>query len=208
MSIVLSVTFPEGLTIAEMAAIFEARGFGPASTFISAANDASAIQAARSVRAAISRGTCSRTPTRCPGGPRRRAPSAPWSSGSSRCSRPRLRAAAEARGLTVRQLVTLASIVEKETAQGGRTSARGGRLLEPSEARHGPAVRSDRDLRAAARQGRSPATCAGTICTSIRRTTPIDMPACRPVQSPRRERRHSRPPRIPADGGLPVLRQP
>jgi UPF0755 protein len=41
----LSVTFPEGLTIAEMGAIFEARGFGPAPTFIAAAKDASAIQA-------------------------------------------------------------------------------------------------------------------------------------------------------------------
>jgi UPF0755 protein len=35
----LPITFPEGLTIDDMAAIFEARGFGPAATFKSAASD-------------------------------------------------------------------------------------------------------------------------------------------------------------------------
>src|SRR4051794_18198921 len=37
---VLSVTFPEGLTAAEMAKIFESHGLGPASAFIAAAKDA------------------------------------------------------------------------------------------------------------------------------------------------------------------------
>ncbi len=38
------ITFPEGLTIAEMAAIFESRGFGPAEAFRQAAADASPIR--------------------------------------------------------------------------------------------------------------------------------------------------------------------
>ena len=42
---------------------------------------------------------------------------------------PELRAQAAARGLSVRQLVTLASIVEKETGNAGGAAARRGRLL-------------------------------------------------------------------------------
>ena len=37
------LTFPEGLTIPEMAKVFESRGFGPARSFIKAASDASLI---------------------------------------------------------------------------------------------------------------------------------------------------------------------
>jgi UPF0755 protein len=39
------ITFPEGLTIAEMAALYETRGFGVAADFVSAANDVTAIRA-------------------------------------------------------------------------------------------------------------------------------------------------------------------
>ena len=110
------LTFREGLTITEMAAIFESQGFGPASTFIDAARDVSIIQALdpaawdlegylfpdtyalprhvqapRVVRAMVDRFQEVLTPA--------------------------MRAAAEARGLSVRQLVTLASIVEKETGR-------------------------------------------------------------------------------------------
>ena len=38
------VTFPEGLNILEMARIYETRGLGPASAFVKAASDASAIR--------------------------------------------------------------------------------------------------------------------------------------------------------------------
>src|SRR5207302_3474991 len=41
---VINVTFPEGLTIAEMAQIFESHGFGPASSFVAAARDPSPIR--------------------------------------------------------------------------------------------------------------------------------------------------------------------
>lgn len=114
---VVSVTFPEGLTIAEMAKIFEMHGFGPASAFVDAAHDPAPIReldpsatdlegylfpetyavprrtdAAKLVRQMVVRFTHVFTPD--------------------------LRHAAAARTLTVRQAVTLASIVEKETAKG------------------------------------------------------------------------------------------
>jgi len=38
------LTFPEGLTIAEMAKVFEARGFGPARAFIKAAGDGALVK--------------------------------------------------------------------------------------------------------------------------------------------------------------------
>jgi UPF0755 protein len=116
----VNVTFREGLTIAEMAAVFEARGFGPAASFRTAASDRSLvsdidpaapdlegylfpetyavsrhIQATQLVRAMVDR--------------------------FKRVLTPELRQAASARDLNVRQLVTLASIVEKET---GATSER------------------------------------------------------------------------------------
>lgn len=111
----LSVTFPEGLTIAEMAAIFEGRGFGPASTFLDAAEDVSLIQAldptARDLEGYLFPDTYAL--------PRRVDASRVVHAMLERFQQvvtPDLRAAAEARGLSLRQLVTLASIVEKETA--------------------------------------------------------------------------------------------
>jgi UPF0755 protein len=115
---VVNLTFPEGLTIAEMANIFESHGLGPASAFVDAARDATPIHAldpeatdlegylfpetyalarrtdaARLVRLMVDR--------------------------FMRVFTPDLRQAAEAHGLSVRQAVTLASIVEKETARPG-----------------------------------------------------------------------------------------
>jgi UPF0755 protein len=113
----LSVTFPEGLTIGEMAAIFEARGFGPASAFISAAKDASAIQALDPAAIDLEGYLFPDTyalPRQTPASRAVRAMVERF----QEVLTPQIRAAAEARGLTVRQLVTLASIVEKETARG------------------------------------------------------------------------------------------
>ena len=45
---VISVTFPEGLTIAEMAKIFESHGLGTAASFVQAAQDPAPIHDARS----------------------------------------------------------------------------------------------------------------------------------------------------------------
>jgi UPF0755 protein len=110
------ITFPEGLTIVDMAKIYESRGFGPAAEFVAAAEDASQIKeldpqapdlegylypetyaiprgtpASKLVRLMVARFRASYTDD--------------------------IRAAAEAQGLTTRQLLTLASLVEKETAQ-------------------------------------------------------------------------------------------
>ena len=113
---VINVTFPEGLTIAEMAKIFESHGLGPAASFVQAASDAALVRdldpgatdlegylfpetyalqrhtdAAKLVRQMVAR--------------------------FEKVFTPELRQAAAARQLTVRQAVTLASIVEKETAR-------------------------------------------------------------------------------------------
>jgi UPF0755 protein len=110
----VNVTFREGLTIGDMAAIFEAQGFGPAATFREAASTRSLVadldptatdlegylfpetyavsrhvEPAQLVRAMVDR--------------------------FKHVLVPSLRDAAAARGLSIRQFVTLASIVEKET---------------------------------------------------------------------------------------------
>lgn len=114
------ITFREGLTMAEMAALFEGQGLGTATSFREAAGNAASIadldpaatdlegylfpdtyavsrhvDAAKLVAAMVDRLKVVLTPE--------------------------LQAAARARGLTLRQWVTLASIVEKET---GATSER------------------------------------------------------------------------------------
>ena len=141
----LSVTFPEGLTIAEMAGIFEARGFGPASTFINAAQNASVIQAldpsARDLEGYLFPDTYA-LPRRAPASRAVRAMVERF----QQVLTPQVRAAADARGLTVRQLVTLASIVEKETARGDERPLVAAVYSNRLKAPYGPSVRSDRDL--------------------------------------------------------------
>jgi UPF0755 protein len=112
----VNVTFPEGLTVAEMSKIFEAHGFGAASAFVDAARDASLIlaldPAAHDLEGYLFPDTYAV--------PRRNDAARLVHAMVERFHKvlsPELRQAAEARGLTVRQLVTLASIVEKETAQ-------------------------------------------------------------------------------------------
>ena len=110
------VTFPEGLTIVEMSKIFEARGLGPASDFVKAASDPSAAQAfdpaARDLEGYLFPDTYAM--------PRKTDAIMLVAAMADRFNRvltPELREAARVRNLTVRQLVTLASIVEKETAR-------------------------------------------------------------------------------------------
>jgi UPF0755 protein len=113
---VVNVTFPEGLTIAEMAKIFEAHGLGSAASFVEAAQDGTLVHAldpqARDLEGYLFPETY---------GVARHV-------GAAKLVRvmverfehvftPDLRAAAEAAGLTPHQVVTLASIVEKETAR-------------------------------------------------------------------------------------------
>jgi UPF0755 protein len=110
------VTFREGLTIREMAAVFEERGFGPRAAFFKAAADASSIREldpqARDLEGylfpdtyALPRHTTAEEAVERMVGRFERALT------------PEIKEQAAARGLSVRELVTLASLVEKETAK-------------------------------------------------------------------------------------------
>jgi UPF0755 protein len=110
------ITFPEGRTIREMAAIYEGRGLGTAAAFIAATKDPSLVHTidpdARDLEGytfpdtyAVSRSTDAAQLV------------AQMVERFTKVMTPALREAAVARGLTVRQLVTLASIVEKETGR-------------------------------------------------------------------------------------------
>jgi peptidoglycan lytic transglycosylase G len=110
------ITFPEGLSIAEMAKLFEARGFGAASGFAAAARNAGLIAdldpQARDLEGYL-------YPETYPL-PRRADARMLVRTMVGRFERvfgPDARAAAAARGLSVREVVTLASLVEKETAR-------------------------------------------------------------------------------------------
>jgi UPF0755 protein len=113
---VVTVTFPEGLTVAEMAKIAEAHGFGSAASFVAAAGDPSPIRAldpsAKSLEGylfpdtyAVQRKTDAAKLVRL------------MVAEYERAMTDALRAAAKAQGRSIRQFVTLASIVEKETGR-------------------------------------------------------------------------------------------
>lgn len=112
----LPITFREGLTILEMAQVFESRGFGPAAEFVAAASDPTPIRdldsAARDLEGYLFPDTYTMA---------RQATAAQlvarMVAGFEQALTPKLRADAAARGLTVRELVTLASIIEKETGK-------------------------------------------------------------------------------------------
>ena len=108
------ITFPEGLTIRQMAALYESKGFGEAKAFIAAASSAELVQdidpQARDLEGYLFPETYTL--------PRRATAEqliARMVAGFRKALTPDIESAATARGLTVRQLVTLASIVEKET---------------------------------------------------------------------------------------------
>jgi len=108
------ITFPEGLTIKQMAALYESKGFGPAKDFASAARNAALVSAidpdARDLEGYLFPDTYKL--------PRRATAEqlvARMVQSFMRALTPELMAAVEGRQLTVRQFVTLASIVEKET---------------------------------------------------------------------------------------------
>ena len=108
------ITFPEGLTIKQMAALYESKGFGEASAFIEAAKNAALVHsidpAAKDLEGYLFPDTYSLA---------RRATAeqlvARMVASFLKALTPDTVAAAGGRGLNVRELVTLASIVEKET---------------------------------------------------------------------------------------------
>ena len=110
-----AVTFPEGLTIAEMGEIFAKSGLGTADSFVAAASDVKLVSAydtrARSLEGYLFPATYAL-------GRRAGAEGAVRAmiGGFDRAFDNDLRAEAAARGLTTREVLTLASLVEKETA--------------------------------------------------------------------------------------------
>jgi UPF0755 protein len=108
------ITFPEGLTVKQMAALYETKGFGTAQEFIDAAKNASLVSAV-DPEATDLEGYLYPDTYKLP----RRATAdqlvARMTAAFMKALTPELIEKAEARGLTIRRLVTLASIVEKET---------------------------------------------------------------------------------------------
>jgi UPF0755 protein len=113
---VINVTFPEGLTVAEMAKIFESHGLGTAASFVQAAKDPAPIHdldpAAKDLEGYLFPETYA-LPHRTDAAKLARMMVARF----EKVFTPDLRQAAAAHNLTARQAVTLASIVEKETAK-------------------------------------------------------------------------------------------
>jgi UPF0755 protein len=109
------ITFREGLTTAEMAQLYESEGFGKAADFEKAAADASSMQDIDPQAKDLEGYLFPETYTL-----RRDTPAAVLVSQMTALFRktftPALAEAAKAHGLTVREVVTLASLVEKETA--------------------------------------------------------------------------------------------
>lgn len=113
---VRALTFREGLTVREMAAAFESAGFGTAADFIAASKNASLVSAldpdARDLEGYLFPDTYTL--------PRNATAAQLIERMVNRFQKavtPELRQDAAERGLSIRQLVTLASLVEKETAK-------------------------------------------------------------------------------------------
>jgi UPF0755 protein len=113
---VLPLTFPEGLTIAEMSRVFEQSGLGSAASFVEAARETSLIRALDPDAVDLEGYLF---PDTYPLSRRADAPHVVRMMVERFVAvlTPEIRDAARARGFSVRQLVTLASLVEKETAK-------------------------------------------------------------------------------------------
>ncbi len=112
----VSITFPEGLRIDEMAQVFESSGFGTAASFSAAAADPEPIRAL-DPDATDLEGYLFPDTYRVPRVTSAEALVRVMTQGFLRAFDSDLRQAAAARELSVRQVVTLASLVEKETAR-------------------------------------------------------------------------------------------
>jgi UPF0755 protein len=111
------ITFPEGLTIRQMSVLFESKGFGTVAEFAAAARDTQLLTSidpdARNLEGYLFPDTYALP----------RAVSAGQLASKmvgefQKALTPEIRQQASARGLSVRELVTLASLVEKETGTG------------------------------------------------------------------------------------------
>ena len=108
------ITFPEGLTVKQMAALYESKGFGSAREFADAAKNGALVSAvdpaARDLEGYLFPDTY-----KLPRHATAEQLVARMVAGFMKALTPDLIDKAEARGLSIRQLVTMASIVEKET---------------------------------------------------------------------------------------------
>lgn len=110
------ITFPEGLTILEMAKIYESRGFGPASDFVKAASNPDPIQEVDPQAPDLEGYLYPETYAIPRGTPASRLIALMVDRFRAAYTHD-LRGQAIAQGLTARQVVTLASLIEKETAR-------------------------------------------------------------------------------------------
>jgi UPF0755 protein len=110
------ITFPEGLTVKEMARLFESKGFGSADAFTGAASSAEAIRAV-DPRAPDLEGYLFPETYNLPRRADAHALVGQMTARFLAVFDEPLRREAEAQGRTVRDVVTLASLVEKETAR-------------------------------------------------------------------------------------------
>ncbi len=113
---VRAITFPEGLTVKQMAALYETRGFGSTQDFIAASRNIASISGLDPEAPDLEgylfpdtytlprKATAAQLVTR-------------MVASFEKALTPEIRQQALARGMGVRQLVTLASIVEKETGK-------------------------------------------------------------------------------------------
>lgn len=110
-----NLTLPEGLTIQEMARVYETRGFGPAASFRAAAAESALVRDLDPGAPDLEGYLFPDTYALPRGAPARALVSLMVA--RFRATYAGLRPRAEAQGLTTREVVTLASLVEKETGQ-------------------------------------------------------------------------------------------
>jgi UPF0755 protein len=110
------ITFPEGLTIVEMADVYESRGFGSAKSFVEAAGDTARIKDLDPEATDLEGYLFPETYSLPRNAPASRLVAQMVDRFLSTYT-DSMRQSAAMQGLTTRQAVTLASLVEKETAQ-------------------------------------------------------------------------------------------
>ena len=190
---VVNFTIPEGLSIRDVAALYETHGFGTAASFVQAAHDAALVQtldpAARDLEGYL-------FPETYPLSRHTAGPEAGGADGRTIREGVHARAAQRCRGARfIGAPGGHAGVDRRErNRKAGRAAAGRRRLREPASNRHATPVRSDGDLRARQSAGDTQATSTKTICRSIRRTTRTGIRACRRGRLPRRARRRSKRP--------------
>jgi UPF0755 protein len=184
-----SLTIPEGLTIRQMARLYEGAGLGPASDFIEAAAEVTLVSgidpAARDLEGYLFPDTYA-LPRRATAADLVHKMAARFETVFS----PAMRERAAAANMTPREAVVLASLVEKETARSDERPLVAAVYQNRLHLRMG--LQCDPTVISSAPAG-TLATSPAPISASILRTTRTATPVCRPARSPHRDARHWRP---------------